>query len=302
MGKIAFVFSGQGAQYSGMGASLAKHSPKAKELFELADSIRPGTSVQCFSGTEEELKITGNTQPCLYCVEMAAALALRESGISPHMLAGFSLGEIAALAFSGAVSLADGFSMVTKRGELMQEAASITPGVMVAVLKLTATQVEELCAAYSLVFPVNYNCPGQTVVAGAPEEIEAFKSDVKGAGGRAMPLKVGGGFHSPFMSEAAKAFRSVLDGYEIHEPQIPLYSNYTGKPYEGDMKALLSAQIENPVRWQGIIEAMIKEGADTFIEVGPGKTLCGLIGKISKEVRTFNVEDYESLQATLKGA
>lgn len=302
MGKIAFVFSGQGAQYSGMGESLAKTSAAAKNVFELADLIRPGTSAQCFSGTDEELKMTGNTQPCLFCVELAAAEALREAGVRPDMLAGFSLGEIAALAFSGAVSYGDGFSMVCRRGELMQRAGEKNPGVMVAVLKLGAGQVEDLCSHYTQVFPVNYNCPGQTVVAGTPDMIEEFKRDIKTAGGRAMPLKVGGGFHSSFMAEAAGEFEAVLDEYTLEEPEVTLYSNYTGKPYEGgDARENLAAQIKNPVRWQEIIEDMIASGADTFIEVGPGKTLCGLIGKISREVQTYNVEDYDSLQMTLRG-
>ena len=174
MGKIAFVFAGQGAQYPGMGQELAQCSPAAAQVFQQLDALRPGTSQQCFSGTEAELKETRNTQPCLYCVDLAAACALREAGVAPAALAGFSLGEIAALTFSGAVSPEDGFSIVCARGEAMQAAAEQTDAAMVAVVKLDNATVEGLCARFRRVYPVNYNCPGQLVVAGAREELEPF--------------------------------------------------------------------------------------------------------------------------------
>ena len=301
MGKIAFVFSGQGAQAPGMGKELYECSDAAKAVFELCDSIRPGTSEQCFNGTKEELTVTANTQPDMFAVEVAAAQALVEAGIQPDALAGFSLGEISALAFSGAVSLEDGFKLVCRRGELMQEASNAADSAMVAVVKLPPEKVEELAGQFDQVYPVNYNSPAQTVCAGLSSSMDGFKAAVKAAGGRALPLKVSGAFHSPFMSSAAKGLAEVLAPMEFGTPSCPLYSNVTAQPYEdGQFKDLLSRQVENPVRWQTIVENMIAAGVDTFIEVGPGKTLAGLIGKINSDVRALNVEDAESLKHTIE--
>ncbi len=301
MGKIAFVFSGQGAQAPGMGKELYECSDAAKAVFELCDGIRPGTSEQCFNGTKEELTVTANTQPDMFAVEVAAARALVEAGIQPDALAGFSLGEISALAFSGAVSLEDGFKLVCRRGELMQEASNAADSAMVAVVKLPPEKVEELAGQFNQVYPVNYNSPAQTVCAGLSSSMDGFKAAVKAAGGRALPLKVSGAFHSPFMSSAAKGLAEVLAPMEFGTPSCPLYSNVTAQPYEdGQFKDLLSRQVENPVRWQTIVENMIAAGVDTFIEVGPGKTLAGLIGKINSDVRALNVEDAESLKHTIE--
>ena len=301
MGKIAFVFSGQGAQAPGMGKELYECSAAAKAVFELCDSIRPGTSEQCFNGTKEELTVTANTQPDMFAVEVAAARALVEAGIQPDALAGFSLGEISALAFSDAVSLEDGFKLVCRRGELMQEASNAADSAMVAVVKLPPEKVEELAGQFDQVYPVNYNSPAQTVCAGLSSSMDGFKAAVKAAGGRALPLKVSGAFHSPFMSSAAKGLAEVLAPMEFAAPSCPLYSNVTAQPYEdGQFKDLLSRQVENPVRWQTIVENMIAAGVDTFIEVGPGKTLAGLIGKINSDVRALNVEDAESLKHTIE--
>ncbi len=300
MGKIAFVFSGQGAQYPGMGSSLYNVSPKAREVFDLAERLRPGTIDQCFSGAKEELMVTKNTQPCLYCTDLAAACALREAGVRADMAAGFSLGEISALTFSGAFTPETGFELVCRRGELMQAAAEKFDSAMVAVVKLPNEKVEELCAQFSDVYPVNYNCPGQLVAAGLKSRIEDFKAAVKEAGGRALPLAVSGGFHSPFMASAAQGLRKALESVDMKAPEIPLYANRTAEPYSGDLKALTAAQVENPVRWQETVENMIAAGADIFIECGPGRTLCGLIGKISKNVLALHVEDGDTLKETLE--
>ena len=299
MGQIAFVFSGQGAQYSGMGQSLSQASPAAHAVFEAVDAIRPGTSQQCFTGSKEDLSITSNTQPCMFAVELAAARALEEAGILPVRVAGFSLGEIAALTYSGAVSLEDGFRLVCRRGEFMQQAAEAADTGMIAVLKLDNETVEALCSQQPEVYPVNYNCPGQVTVAGLKSSLAALKDAVKAAGGRAVPLAFSGGFHSPFMEPAARQLEQVLSDMEIAAPRIPLYSNYTAKLYAGDYRMLLRQQVCHPVRWQAIVEDMIRQGIDTFIEVGPGKTLCGLIAKIDPAVRVWNVENAESLQAVI---
>lgn len=296
MKKIAFVFAGQGAQYPGMGKTLYEASFAAKAVFDTCESIRPGTIAQCFEGTDEELKETVNTQPCMFAVELAAAEALREAGVTADFAAGFSLGEIAALAYSGAVSIEDGFRIVCERARLMQAAAETCDTSMAAVVKLPAEKVEELCAACDQVYPVNYNCPGQIACAGLASSMADFSAAVKAAGGRALPLKVKGGFHSPFMAEASSGFASVLAEFEIGEPKMPLYSNRTGLPYEaGRIREGLAAQISSPVRWEDTVRHIIGEGADTFVEIGPGSTLSGLISKTDAGVKTYQAGDADLL-------
>ena len=299
MSKVAFVFSGQGAQYPGMGQSLCEESPAVRQVFALADQARPGTSAQCFSGTAEELGVTKNTQPCLYCVDLAAARALEEAGVQPDFVAGFSLGEVAALAFAGAFTPEDGFAFVCRRAAAMQKAAEENPGSMAAVLKLSNEKVEELCRGFAHVWPVNYNCPGQLVVAGEAEELQAFQVKVKEAGGRAAPLAVSGGFHSPLMESAAAELESALQAVELMQPRLPVYANATAQPYSGDMKGLLVRQVKSPVRWQETIEALAAQGVDTFFECGPGKTLCGLIKKTVKTAAVHQVQDAGTLRAAL---
>lgn len=302
MGRIAFVFSGQGAQYPGMGRELCETVPEAAEVFRRLDEIRPGTSGQCFDGTAQELAQTVNTQPCMFAVELAAAAALTARGVKCDMAAGFSLGEIAALTFTGAASLEEGFKLVCRRGELMHADALKHESGIAAVLRLSAEETGRLCAKYEHVWPVNYNCPGQISVAGLKDELPAFYADVKAAGGRALPLKVAGAFHSPLMSGAAEAFGEVVRAANIKTPEITLYSDCTAEPYSGAFDELLSKQICSPVRWETIVRRMSAAGADTFIELGPGKTLCGLISKtLGDAARVFHVEDAASLEETVRG-
>ena len=297
MSKIAFVFSGQGAQAPGMGKELYDCSPAAKAVFDLADSIRPGTSQQCFEGTQEELNVTINTQPCLFACDLAAAKAAQERGIQPDCAAGFSLGEAAAVAFSGMLTEAEAFSMVCKRAELMNEAAQKNPGAMAAVMKLSPQQVETLCGPIENAWPVNYNSPKQTVVAASADTIDQVVEAASAQRGRAVKLAVSGAFHSPLMHSAADGLREYLASVSLREERLPVYANLTAEPYGEDKKETMAAQCENPVRWQKTIENMIANGFDTFIEVGVGKTLAGLIKKINPEVTVYQIENKEGLDA-----
>lgn len=292
MGKIAFVFSGQGDQFPGMGKEMYETYPAAKKIFEQCDKIRPGTSAQCFHGTEEELKETRNTQPCLFAMELAAASVLIEKGIAPDAVAGFSLGEVVAATVCGAFDNETGFRLVCKRGELMQSESEKFDTSMAAVVKLTPDQLQEVCDQYSDVYPVNVNCPGQITVSGLSSQMADFFSDVKAAGGRAIPLKVKGAFHSPFMKAAAAAFAVELEKAEVKDRHSMLYSNLTAEVYTDDVTGLLSKQICSPVQWEKIIRNMIADGVDTFIEIGPGKTLTNMIRKICTDVKAISITEY----------
>ncbi len=300
MGRIAFVFPGQGAQYAGMGKELTEVSSAAKAIFDQAEAIRPGTAAQCFTGTEEELKDTAITQPCLFTVELAAAAALAEAGIRPDMAAGFSLGELSALTCAGAMDFDAGLRLVIQRGAIMNRAALARPAFMVAVVKLGDDAVREVCAQFGEVYPVNFNCPGQITVAGAMEEKADFTAAVKAAGGRALPIKVQSGFHSPFMNDASAEFGQVLGGFSFAAPTVPVYANLSGEAYPADIVSTLTRQICSPVLWEHSVRNMIAAGADTFIELGPGTTLGGMIRRIDGDVRVFSVADAASLEATVK--
>ena len=300
MGKIAFVFPGQGAQHPGMGLDLCLASPAAAAVFAMADSLRPGTSAQCFEGSDEALKQTAVTQPCLWTVETAAAAALTEAGIRADVCAGFSLGELAALSYAHVVDVSTCFKTVCLRGALMEKAAEGTDAAMAAVVKLDNAAVEEICARFEGVYPVNYNCPGQVTVTALRSRMADFSAAVKEAKGRALPLKVSGGFHSPFMAGASEAFGAHLEALDFQAPAIPIYANKTALPYGCGMKQTLASQICSPVRWEDTVRNMIESGVDTFIEVGPGNVLRGFIARIDPTVRVFGVSDAESLANTLR--
>jgi len=280
--KTAFVFPGQGAQFTGMGKELYSSSPAAKKVFDALAAIKPDLLTLCFEGTKEELSLTINTQPCIFAVSMANAAALTEQGIKPVAVAGFSLGEVCALTFSGVLSREDGFKAVIKRAEFMTECASKSKGSMSAVLKLETAALENLAKTHG-VYPVNYNCPGQIVVSGEADKMAEFNTAVGTNGGRAIPLAVSGAFHSPLMNEASKNFREFLDTLTLNSPTIPVYANATASEYPKDLKELkdlFASQISNPVRWEQTVKNMKAASIEAFIELEPGKVLTGLIAKI----------------------
>ena len=283
-----------------MAKELYDAYPSVRSFMDEAESCRPGTLAQMFAGDEAELKKTENTQPCLYLADLAAAIALREEGLRPAAAAGFSLGEIPALAFAGAYGYVDGFRHAAVRGEAMGKAALENPASMAAILKLTNEQIEEICARFASVYPVNYNCPGQLVVSARTDLMKDFCNAVKEAGGRALPLNVSGGFHSPFMHSAAEAFGAYLADKDVHTPTYTAYSNCTAEPYGDNVKTLLQKQIESPVRWESIIRQMASEGFDTFVECGPGNTLAKLIERTLPEARTFSAETADQVKAAAK--
>lgn len=302
MGSVAFLFAGQGAQHPAMGVDLIEASPAAAEVFAIADEVRPGTSEQCRSASKEELSQTENTQPCVFVHDLAAATALRERGVVPAACAGFSLGEVAALTFAGTFDTRAGFELVCERAALMAAAAERHPGGMRAVIKLDAVQVEGLAKqAGEDCWPVNYNSPQQTVVAGASEALQELDVLVKEAGGRAMKVAVSGAFHSPYMAEATEGLATYIQAGHAPSPLlIPVMANMTAAPYPADPRAasaVLANQVSHAVRWVDTLHTLQDQGIDTFIEVGPGKTLSGLVKRTLSDVRVYSCETAEQVAA-----
>ena len=302
MGSVAFLFAGQGAQHPAMGVDLIEASPAAAEVFAIADEVRPGTSEQCRSASKEELSQTENTQPCVFVHDLAVAVALREHGVVPTACAGFSLGEVAALTFAGAFDTREGFELVCERAALMATAAERHPGGMCAVIKLDAVQVEGLARqAGEDCWPVNYNSPQQTVVAGAPDALQTLDVLVKEAGGRAMKVAVSGAFHSPYMAEATEGLATYIQAGHAPSPLlIPVMANMTAAPYPADPQAasdVLANQVSHAVRWVDTLHALQDQGIDTFIEVGPGKTLSGLVKRTLSDVHVYSCETAEQVAA-----
>jgi [acyl-carrier-protein] S-malonyltransferase len=302
MGKTAFIFPGQGSQHAGMGRELAENFPAARAVFDEADeALGIKLSSLCFDGPEEELQLTANTQPAILTVSVAAFRALAERGFKPDFVAGHSLGEYSALVAAGSVPLFDAVRLVRLRGELMQDAVPVGVGAMAAILGIDAGQVTEACAIASrdqICAPANFNTPSQTVIAGHKEAVERAIEECKARGAkRATMLKVSAPFHSALMMLAQEKMTGPLRGTDFKDLSVPLINNVDAALVTGGSQAreALIRQISAPVRWTDIVLTMFDQDVDTFVEVGPGKVLAGLVKSIAKAkergIRLLTVEE-----------
>lgn len=294
-------FPGQGAQHTQMGQALYESSEAARRVFDRASSVADlDVAKLCFESSQEELNRTVNSQIAIFTHSLACYEALKDAGVTFKACAGFSLGEYTALVAAGILSVEDGIRLVRRRGQLMQQAADSMDGCMAAILGLEDEQVEQACASVDgIVFPVNYNCPGQLVIAGERPAVEKAIAACKEAGARrALPLAVSGAFHTSLMAEAAKELRAFAQDLTVHEAVMPIYTNVTGEKLEvTDLPAHLERHMCSPVRWKSLVANGMADGLTTGVEIGPGKTLAGFAKKISKELTLRTAETPEDVAA-----
>jgi [acyl-carrier-protein] S-malonyltransferase len=306
--KIACIFPGQGAQYSGMGKEIAENYKEAMAIYDIA-SLRLGLDMKklCFEGSEEDLKKTENTQPAILTTSIAIFEVLKSKGIIPDVTAGLSLGEYSALVAANAISFADAVEIVRKRGKYMQEAVPVGEGTMAAVLGMEKEGVIEclkMASGYGVVEAANYNCPGQIVIAGHTKAVEHACVLLKEKGAkRAILLPVSAPFHSSLLKPAGDKLANELESLEVKDFDIPVVSNVNAQVImdKNEVKQCLIEQVSSSILWEDSIRQMIDMGVDTFIEVGPGKSLSAFVKKIDKNVAIFNVEDLQSLENTVAG-
>ncbi|TGY96866.1 ACP S-malonyltransferase [Petralouisia muris] len=303
MRKIAFIFPGQGAQYTGMGRDFYENFDRAKEVFAIAGKVSGMAMEELIFRENDNLHITKYTQIAMLTVELAILRVLEEKGVTSSVNAGLSLGEYAALTASGGLSMRDALELVVKRGKFMQEAVP-TGGAMTAVMGLDANTVETICEeTEGIVSVANYNCPGQIVISGEEKAVNKAAEKMKEAGAkRCMPLNVSGPFHSRMLEEAGKKLADELEHVSIGELTTPYISNVTAEYVldKEDVKGLLEQQISSSVRWQQSVELMAAEGVDTFIEIGPKKTLSGFLKKIAPQLDSYHVETVEDMEKLLE--